>query len=371
MNLNKQAATPIPLSPDEQYEASQLFGKSLFSALQMMREQQKAKEKLMSGGQPEGDGKVLKIPIPSSMMPQQKEAADSDTAYRQGNDPFEPEDNPGLLPHIKRNIGKYLGSYAGSMIGGGLGARRELLDNPKANIVRVMQRTGKKGIAGLLSGLAGGHMIDQASKAEYRQKLIQSQLEKQQLLQQLYGGGTPGAQEEYKVAEENESPEPGLLGRAFKAQQNPIKLLTGAQTGFSGAKKQYYMKQRARIEQELADAQKEYIDLLGKIKTGSANETPNVDAFCNGIAHYTLFGKKASDEEVDISDGSVKRLMGDVMSTAKKPFMPAVDTAVGGLLGTGTGAAYLTYLLRKSMRDEPEKYMQEHLPTRVELQPYS
>jgi hypothetical protein len=64
-------------------------------------------------------------------------------------------------------------------------------------------------------------------------------------------------------------------------------------------------------------------------------------------------------------------MLGDVMNVAKKPFQPAIDTAATRLLGTAAGSAYLTYLLRKKMREEPESYMQESLPTRVELQPYA
>lgn len=162
----------------------------------------------------------------------------------------------------------------------------------------------------------------------------------------------------------------GLIASALsKAKDNPIRMLLGGRSGFRDAKKEYYMQQKAQIQQELMDAQKEYIDTLSRIKTGSAEEaTPCVDAFCNGIAHYAMFGKTA--EEVDISDDSVKRLLGDIAKKISSPVRPAAEAAASGLLNTAAGSAYLTYIMRKQMREEPEKYMEQHLPTRVELQPY-
>jgi hypothetical protein len=164
-----------------------------------------------------------------------------------------------------------------------------------------------------------------------------------------------------------------LVGRALNTQNNPVRLLAGGQQGFHDARREYFMKQRENIQQELQDAQKEYIDLLSKIKTAESSEdsTPCVDSFCNGIAYAALFGKKASDEDVDISDDSVSRLIGDLLGAAKRPFQPAIDTAAGGLLNTGVGAAYLTHQLRKELRNKPHDYTAEQLPTKVELQPYN
>ena len=235
----KKASTPIPLSPEELTEASKLFGGSLFSALQLAREQERR-----NSFNPErsefDDSEVLKIPVPASVLPSQKVAQEE------------------------------------------------------------------------------GH---------------------------------------------------SLLGRALQTQSNPLKMLLHGQTGFRDARRSYYEEQKNRAKQDLADAQREYIDVLSKIKTGSDEETPCVDAFCNGIAHMTLFGKKASDD-VDIETGSTSRMIGDLLGAVKKPFKPAIDTAAGGLLSTGTGAAYLTYMLRKKMRENPDKFMEEKLPTRVELEPY-
>jgi hypothetical protein len=243
--MYKQSSTDIPLSPEEQQEASHLFGRSLFSAIQLAKENALRRRMLSSIGDEEDDS-VLKIPLPAHLMPQPKIAED-----------FE---------------------------------------------------------------------------------------------------------------------DPGLLSRALKIQNHPIQMLLGGQRGFGDAKKDFYMSEKARIQKDLMNAQKDYIELLGRIKTGSADEsTPCVDAFCNGIAHEVMFEKVSSvAEDTQIEEGSIKRLLGDVAGLAKKPFQPAIDTAASGLLGTGAGAAYLTYMLRKKMREEPDSYMEDSsLPTRVELEPYA
>lgn len=245
--MNKQSATQLPLSPEEQYDASRHFGRSLFSALQLARAREARRQAEMMGEHSFEDDEVLRIPIPEHLMPHQ-------------------------LPH--------------------------------------------------------------------------------------------------KTAAQ---PEGGFLSRALNQQSHPLRMVMGGQEGFRDAKKDYYMQEKARIHDELAQAQKEYIDLLSKIKTGSVEETPHVDAFCNGVAHAAIFEKEASHQDVGIEEGSIRRLAGDVGGFARRhtPFVdPAIDMAASGLLNTGSGAAYLTYLLRKKMREEPESYMRDQLPTRVELQPY-
>ena len=248
--MNKQSATQLPLSPEEQYEASRHFGRSLFSALQLARAREARRQAEMMGEQSFGDDEVLRIPIPEHLMPHQMPQKTAAQADNTGN---------------------------------------------------------------------------------------------------------------------------SFLSRALSQQNHPLRMVMGGQEGFRDAKKDYYMQEKARIHDELALAQREYIDLLSKIKTGSAEETPHVDAFCNGIAHAAIFEKEASHQDVGIEEGSIKRLAGDVGGFARRhtPFVdPAIDMASSGLLNTASGAAYLTYLLRKKMREEPESYMRDQLPTRVELQPY-
>jgi len=240
--MNKKALTNIPLSPEEQYEASTSLGRSLFSAMQLARIREARRQAEMYGSRNTEDEEVLNIPIPEHLM-----------------------------PHPQKH-------------------------------------------------------------ASYQDDTV--------------------------------------LSRAIKSQGHPLRMVVGGQEGFRDAKKDYYLQEKAKIQAELANAQREYIELLSKIKTGSAEETPHVDAFCNGIAYQTVFDKEAAFDDTQIEEGSVRRLLADASAVARKPFMPAVDLAASGLLNTGTGAAYLTYLLRKKMREEPERYLKDRLPTRVELQPY-
>jgi len=244
MLQTKEASTDIPLSPEEEYEASRLFGRGLFSAIQLAKERElrnKAEEASLDSGD------VLRIPIPMSMMPHQNKMASHMDTYD----------------------------------------------------------------------------------------------------------------------------EPGMFARALQTQSRPLKMLTGGQAGFGDAKKDYYMQEKARINQELERAQQEYIDLLSQVKTGAENSTPCIDAFCNGVVSSLLLDKEAAyGDDMDLNEGALGRLTGDAFNVVKKPFQPATDTVAGGLLSSAAMAAELTRVLRKKMRENPEQYMEEKLPTRVELQPY-
>lgn len=360
-------STPIPLSPEESYQASQMLGRSLFSALQLAREHEARNRKM----NPYGDeDNVLKIPFPAHLMPQ-KAASFGDAPYQTTPAEYEPVPQEGDVSHIKRNLGKYLGSYAGTAAGAGLGASMALRKNSRG-FGGAAAGAGKGGILGALVGTGLGALADQGTKESYKNKVLDSGQVKRKLIQQMYESGelenilnSPGS----KMAEDID-PDAGAFARAFSMQHHPARLLLGGQSGFRDAKKDYYMRQKQNIDKELMGAQQEYIDLLSRIKTGSEDETPCVDAFCNGIAHMTMFGKTASHDDVDISDGSVKRLASDMLGGLKKPFQPVTDMAAGGLLNTATGAAYLTYLMRKNMREQPDRYMEEAQPNRVELQPY-
>ena len=249
MSNIKEASTNIPLSPQEEYEASRLFGRGLFSAIQLAKEREmraRAEEASLDSGD------VLRIPIPASMMPHQNKMAEAAT-----------------------------------------------------------------------------------------------------------------------ISDMEDYDEPSMFARALHTQSRPLKMLTGGQAGFREAKKDYYMQEKARINQELAKAQQQYIDLLSQIKTGSENPTPCVDAFCNGVVSSILFDKEAAyGDDMDLNEGALSRLAGDAFNVVKKPFQPAADTVASGLLSSGAMAAELTRVLRKKMRENPEQYMEEKLPTRVELQPY-
>lgn len=368
MHTLKLASTNIPLSPEESYEASQLLGRSLFSALQLAREHE-ARNKQQN---PYGDDKgILKIPFPSHLM-QPKAAELTDSPYIEEKSDLEPQPAPGVLAHIKRNLGKYLGSYAGTAAGAGMGMNRAAIRNYHG--LDAASATGKGGILGGLVGTGLGSMFDAATKQRHMEKALDSGGAKRKLVQDMYDSGElekilNSPENQFKMGEEID-PDAGMFARAFNMQHHPARLLLGGQSGFRDAKKEHYMRHKANTEKELMNAQKEYIDLLSRIKTGEENETPCIDAFCNGIAHMTLFGKTATHKDVDISEGSVKRLASDMLGNVASPFRPVADMAAGGLLNTATGSAYLTYLMRKKMREQPDSYMNETQPTRVELQPY-
>lgn len=363
----KTASTPLPLSPEEAQLASKLFGRSLFSALALAKEQE-ARRNLSPEQMGFEDEKTLKIPIPTHLLPS-KTAAFGQPAYVGPDTPPEPMEGQGVLAHIKRNLGKYLGSYGGAAIGGALGAAGK-----KGGALKGALRTLAGGTGGATVGAGAGALYDELEKEKQMEMMQNSKLNKQKLLQTMLQTGeleellNSGDVSKYASENIEEDYEPGMLARAFKSQSNPISMLFGSQTGFRDAKKDYYLAQKKRIQNELLNAQKEYMDVLSKIKTGGSLDTPCVDAFCNGIAYSSMFQKNA--EDVNIEEGSVQRMLGDMLGGIKKPFQPAVDAATSGLVGTGAGSAWLTFLLRKKMREEPEKYMEQNMPTRVELEPY-
>jgi hypothetical protein len=247
MNHNPNAKTNIPLSPEESYLASRLFGKSLFSAIQLSREmeQRNRMEGLDDMGAHSND--VLRIPIPV-----------------------------GKLSKTSNDLGE---------------------------------------------------------------------------------------------------PSPGIIGRALQFNRNPIRTIVGGESGFQEGRHEYYHQMRSQIQKELAEAQRDYLSTLERIKTGS--ETPLVDSFCNGIAAEATIGdmlpKVAGNtaETVDISDGSIRRLLGKALGVAKKPLEPAINLGATGLVGTAAGSSYLTYLLKKKLREKEQGgFMDNELPTRIELEPW-
>lgn len=440
--MNKQAATELPLSPEEKYHASQLLGRSLFSAIQLAKEQEMRRNMALKRLHRAEDEKVLKIPIPQSLMPGTK-TAEAPRTYSVIESPegeleynMREREPSSTGEHIQRNKGAYTGAAAGTALaaltggatlpmtlgGGAIGSLADSdprhtgmrysktihhIDGTKEHLFEMekgkglgahLKRNAGKylGTAGAtaaipflprsksklllpLAGLLAGKAYDNINEAgdleemerdpelkrdmladaAFRQKMQLHKLERQ----------FP------ELANKHASEDMGVFADAFhQMHSNPVRMLVGGQQGFRDAKKEYYMQQKAQIQKELMNAQKEYIDVLSRIKTGEdqSSLTPCVDAFCNGIAHMTLFGKTASfrDEDIPIEQGSLSRLLGEATSAAVSPLKPVATSTAKGLLGTGAGAAYLTYLMRKKMREEPESYLEEHLPTRVELQPY-
>jgi hypothetical protein len=355
--LKNSSYTPIPLSPEETEAASLMLGRSLFSALQLAREEEARKALIMGKGNSAESSDVLKIPIPLSLLQEhQKVGEDLDT----------PQDS---------QAGKILGSYLGAMGGAGIAAAYR---NPAIGMRHNIKTTLQGGLLGGLLGLGSGAYLDYKLN-DLKQELEDKKrinlaiaLAKRRQIENFINNPELYSDSE-KLAAYSEDDSPGIFARAFRTTNQPLQVLSGAQEGFRQAKKEYYLQEKRRIAQELMQAQKEYIDTLNSIKKAEHSEeaTPCVDAFCNGVAHMALFGKTAEDEnDPPIEAGTLRRLLAEGVSVAKRPFQPAIDTAATGLLGTAAGSAYLTYLLRKKMREEPEEYLQEKLPTRVELEPY-
>ena len=178
-----------------------------------------------------------------------------------------------------------------------------------------------------------------------------------------------------KTSSDMDSPSPGLIGRALQFNRNPIRALVGGESGFQEGRHEYFHQMRSQIQKELAEAQRDYLSTLERIKTGS--ETPLVDSFCNGIASEATMGDMLpkvaghTAETVDISDGSIRRLLGKALGVAKKPLEPAINLGATGLVGTAAGSSYLTYILKKKLREKEQGgYMDNELPTRIELEPW-
>ena len=432
--MNKQALTDIPLSPAEKYEASILLGRSLFSAMQLSREQEERRNRMFKLPGIE-DERTLSIPIPSSLMPvhstpEAKIASDHGTvsfieepelggAFILNKD-TEPRRSPGSTAISSlalagggagqalaqsSGLGALLGGTAGGIIAGNPGytgrfkydESRKKLDDALEHVFELEKGDGvaahikrnlgkyvgtgggllaKRSLKGPLrflfpfAGLAMGHAYDESQKEETAKDALRNPGNVHDMLTDVMLRN--------EMREKNASDMlGGLMSQAIgSASESPVRLLMGGNAGFRDARKEYYFNQRAKIQEEIAAAQKEYIDTLSKIKTGSAeenNNTPLVDAFCNGMAHYVMFGKTASiGEDVDISDGSVRRLLGEAVGKIyqNSPVKPAANFAASSLLNTAAGTAYITYLMRKRMREEPDKYMEQHTPTKVELQPF-
>lgn len=177
-----------------------------------------------------------------------------------------------------------------------------------------------------------------------------------------------------KQANDTEGQPPGIIGRALRFNRNPIRTLVGGEAGFSEARREYYEMEKQQIHKALRQAQEEYLSTLQRIKQGE--ETPMVDAFCNGMATELLIPElaktSATAEDVEIGDGSIKRLLKKTLGIAAKPVQPAIDLGATGLLGTAGGTGYLAYILKKKMREkDQDSYLQSALPTRVELVPYN
>jgi len=418
-NLNKQALTEIELSPEEKYMASQNLGRSIFSMLQLAKEKElldKKREMALSGDIE--DSPTLKIPIPVEMLPQKAasfsiiEKPDGSIEEKVNKKPNHPmqlpdagdlsagagyltagipgaliggaagaiaggdkaySEYPGYVKSIKHldgsvehvydvdkeiSINAFSKRNAGKLLGGA-GATALLLGSGKNKLIKALLAAP----VALAGSVAGGNIIDATSENIAKKEMLNNPEFQRKALRDLQFLRSHNLDKKSSVEE-------GLIANALNnLARHPAKMFLGAQEGFKSARKEYYLQQKAILAQELEQAQQEYLDTLKRVKTAEQESaTPLVDAFCNGIAHMSFFGKTASYPDVSIEDGALKRLLSDMIQV-KNPVSPVLQTAANTAVNTAAASAYLTYLVKKKMREEPENYMNEKLPTRVELQP--
>jgi len=172
--------------------------------------------------------------------------------------------------------------------------------------------------------------------------------------------------------EESSSLLPSLFSEAVKKTTYPLALGTGISEGFGGAKAHYYQAQKAKMQQELDLAQKEYLDTLMHIRKHAS--TPAFDALCVGIASALDPSVKiAADDE--LGDNATSQLVSDILHKAVTGKYSPLHLAKGPLtIATGAAispaliAGYLTYNSQRPRKEEDQQKFNS--PTNVQLQPY-
>lgn len=258
------------------------------------------------------------------------------------------------------DIDTLLNKHKGKLLGAGGAAA--LLSGSKKSLPLKLLLAAPLALAG---GVVGKNLIDDPVDEIRKKEVLNNPKFKENVLKEI-----ELLDRKNKEMSKSSSDQSMFANALANLAEHPARNVLGAQEGFKQARKDYFIKQKMLLAQQLDDAQREYLETLKKIKVGEeAVETPLVDCFCNGVAHHASFGKTASQPDVDIEEGAFKRLLSDVTAPARRnvPFLqPAANVAVN----TAAASAYLTYLIKKKMREEPETYMYEKLPTRVELQPF-
>jgi hypothetical protein len=381
--MNNLANTPTPLSPEEAYLASKLLGKSLFSAIQLTKEMDRMKEM----EQHEAND-VLKIPLPVQKMGE--EEPDQNITYYKTEAAIAGKRARGFREK-RDDINSYLMPLAGGAVGlavpvfraKGVDLVRNLgkrLTDPRQidNVKNLRNRIAKflqqkpetvysAGLAAPVAGLGTASLYNSVRAHSEDRKASKALKQTNEVRKNRAKSKTE------KTADDLEGKPPGIIGRALRFNRNPIRTFVGGEAGFSEARREYYEMEKQEIGKALRKAQEDYLLTLQKIKQGE--ETPLVDAFCNGMATQLtmpeLVKDAASAESVEIGDGSIKRLIKKTLGVAAKPVQPAIDLGATGLLGTAGGTGYLAYILKKKMREKDQgRYMDSELPTRVELEPY-
>lgn len=208
--------------------------------------------------------------------------------------------------------------------------------------------------SGVFSALQLKHELANVGKEQHPDNVLNIKLPRAQLM-----GGM-----DKESSEQTE--EHGLVGSGLNFLKTPLTTLLGATSGFKNSAGLYEQMEQKKIQQELDHAEKEYLHTLQRIKTSEAS-TPLVDALCVGLASSLDPNEKiAKDDDVDIADGSLKRVLMSGLHPLKKPFQPAIDTAAGGGMATTMALALLAYQMRNKGDHESNEVSP---PTRIDLQP--
>jgi len=265
---------------------------------------------------------------------------------------YDVENASGPTSMLKRNVGALAG-----LAGGGMAGAKIMKMMGKGKLMTLL---GAGGLA--LTGKRFGDKFDDWNKRNDREEAGNDPSQLSAIL----------ADAALRQGVKEKTGADGVLANAIGSVMNhPARLMFNGQMGFREAQKEYFDQERARIQKDIAAAHQEYLQTLQQIraKTGSAEETPHVDAFCNGLTYEALMHKQSDHRDIGIADDSLKQLARQLLHTASRPVRPAIDAAAGTALGLTGGAAQLTMLLRKKMREQPLGYTEAQLPTRIELTP--
>jgi hypothetical protein len=170
-----------------------------------------------------------------------------------------------------------------------------------------------------------------------------------------------------------------LIGNLHHMVKDPLTMAVHGVSGFTHSQKLYDEMERKHLDEEMSNAEKEYLDMLGQIKHSSDNSpTPLVDAFVTGMvsiassspedidkvaAEIEDLPKLAADHEH--ADGSIHRMFGDLASPVTNLFKPVTDTAKGVTAGTTLASALAVYMLKQKM-DEGKHHNDS--PQRIEIE---
>lgn len=216
---------------------------------------------------------------------------------------------------------------------------------------------------GLYSGLQLKHLMSDAGKEVEEPEVLKLKLPKSRIQKM--------SNEKVKEITNIDTNNPVMKTLRHKYMPNHVtglaSSLMGGFAGFNDASSLHEKLENEHYKHELANAEKEYLDALTKVKVGSDN-TPNLDAFCRGIVNTISktseeIEKKAKD---DMADNSIKRVIGKIISPVTNKLKPIKDTAKAVTFGIPLTSALAVYMLKNKQKQESEPAKP---PTTVELVP--